>query len=588
LATPLERALTSAAAAFALALAAPAQAEAPACDLAIAADPGPEGAAGEQPVQVWLSTAARPRFEPSAGRVTRIAQWASGEWRAQWLLAPEKGRPPALLAVFAGDRCGWVPFLPPASAERPVGRAADRGRAHAGEPLLHLVLLRDAIEPWNFQVTTFAATADGAPWPGAPPTLTATAGTLGDLEPAGPGAWRASWAVGAREAGEARIAAALDKAFVRRAVADLPGPPARLEVQTDRGQVQAGDEAPVELTVKVLDGAGRPAASDPPILEDALGSAGEVEELERGTWRASLRVPVAFEGHTRLKVSARLGQLLGTAELELAGGPPAAIDAVAQLSPRRGPGALVGEVVAVAFDAFGNPVPARGLQARAARGTLGPPVDRERGRLAFPYRQEVSADDPGEDVVTLELGELTRELPVRASLLPPRLSVAARAGVAPRTGTPGPHAGIGVLGWADWGGEHLALGLDLGGWTFGQSGRAPVGSAAVAWRTGTRLAAVTLSLTWRSRPWRRVLLAATAGGGAGWLERRSELAGQRALTEGRWAGLATAALAAGWRAWRGGPFLEVRATWLPRTGLESLRGSFTTLSFALGYWLDAG
>jgi len=587
LATPPERALASAAAAFALALASPARAEAGPCDLRVVAEEGP-AEQGARSATIRLSAAARPRFEPSSGKVLRPAQWGSSEWGARWVLAPEEPGHLALLAVFAGDRCGWVALPPTGTRARADGPSTGRGRVRPGEGQLHLVLLRDPAEPGKLQVAVFAVTADGAPWRGAFPTLSATAGTLGALEPAGAGAWRATWDVGAADEGGARITASLGGAASVRDLAAIPGPAVRLEVRTDRGRAEAGEALPIQVTVRVLDGAGRTVATDPPTLEDDFGAVGEPRETDPGTWQASLLLPAALERRERMQVRARLGTISGAAELELVGGSPAAIEGAVELAPMRGSGPMIGEVVAAAFDAYGNPVPVTGLVARAARGTLEGPREHPQGRLAFSYRQEIGGDQRGEDVVTLQLGDLVRELPVRAVVLPPGVTLAFRAGTAPRAGSFGLHGGAGISTWTERGGQFLGLALDFGAWSFAESGHLALGGSERGWRTGTRLGAATLSAAWRGRPTRRLLLAASVGGGAGWLQRRSDLEGQRLLTEGRWAGLATAATALGLQAWRGGPFIEARAAWAPRPGLDSLRGSFTAISFALGCWFDAG
>jgi hypothetical protein len=608
--------------------ASPARAQGLACDLEVKAEPAAVLGADAATVRVVVAAGEEPvRLRASPGRIAGVRS-AGMAWLADWEI-PKRGPPEvAIVSAFDGDRCGFVAVplagwvnlkvksRPGEEVELEVGherfgpvRAGAAGlaelpvlvppgarRAWRGETpveiparaqaALELILVEREAGPGSGELlaTVFVVAADGGPWAGAPPTLEATAGEVAPLAPAGPGAWRAVWRVSRGEAGATLQARAGGQ--VRRArLADVPGPVARVEVRADRPVALAGDPAGIAVEVRTLDAAGLPADGRRPSLESDLGQAEEMVMAEPGTWRTTLPVPVELRGLRRARIEARVGPVAGTAGVELAGGPPAALEGWIVLRPPAGSGPVPGSLTVGVADAHGNPTAAEGLVAQAARGSLGPPEAGEDGRLVFPYRLERAGEEAVEDTVQLQLGGLSAAVPVRWVPPPPRLVLSPRAGVAARSGGPGLQAGLQAASFWHVGDWQLGMAVDLAASDFRSSGRLDV--PAVGWSGTTALGAASISAALRTRPARRLVLVASAGGGAAYLSHRTALEAQRALTEAGWAALGTAALALGIPAWRGGPFLEARATWVPDPGLESLRGGLFTFSLSLGYWLDA-
>jgi hypothetical protein len=599
-----------------------------ACDLEVRAEPaavlGPEAAtvrvavvAGEEPV----------RLRASPGRITGV-RGAGLASLADWEI-PKRGPPEvAIVSAFYDDRCGFVAVplagwvtvrvksRPGEEVELEVGqerfgpvRASAAGfaelpvlvppgarRAWRGETAveipaqaqaaleLNLVEREAGAAPGEFLATVFVVAADGGPWVGGPPRLEATAGELDPLAPAGPGAWRAVWRVSRGEAEAALEVRAGGKAR-RVKLADVPGPVARVEVRSDRAVAVAGDPSGIAVEVRTLDAAGLPTDGRRPSLESDLGQGEELVMAEPGTWRATLPVPVELRGLRRVRIEARVGSATGTASVELTGGPPAALEGWLALRPPAGSGPVPGSLTVGVADTHGNPTAAEGLVAQATRGSLGPPQTGEGGRLVFAYQLERAGEEAVEDTVQLRLGGLSASVPVRWVPPPPRLVLSPRAGVAARSGGPGLQAGMQAASFWHVGELQLGMAIDLVASSFRSSGRLEVPAA--AWSGTTALGSASISAALRTRLPRRLVLVASAGGGAAYLSHRTALEAQRALTEAGWAAFGTAALALGIPAWRGGPFLEARATWVPDPALESLRGALFTFSLSLGYWLDA-
>jgi len=628
--TSLARLLACAAlASLGLALVPPrARAGAPPCDLEVRAEPGAVGGIGEATVRISVKAGERPPWlRASTGRIQRLRQ--AGElWLADWEV-PARGPPTVgIVSASDGDRCGFAAVglagwttvrlkaRPGESVTLEVGAArfgpvlADAGgraavpvvalaglrRAWQGnrqvdlpaqpEPVLDLVVVEreGPSGAGELLATVFAAASDGTPWAGAPPVLEATAGAADALVPAGSGSWRAIWRASRREP-DAELAVRTSGAWRRVRLAEVPGPVARVEVHATPDKARAGDPGGVSVEVLAVDAAGLPAGPNRPELVSDLELAEEPASIEPGRWRTTLQVPAALHGLRQARIEARIGEASGAATVELSGAAPATMNGTVALRSQIAAGSAQGELTVFVADAYGNPTAAEGLVARAARGSLGPPEAGEGGRLVFPYRLERAGEEAVEDTVQLDLGGLSAAVPVRWVPPPPRLVLSPRAGVAARSGGPGLQAGLQATSFWHVGELQLGMAIDLAASDFRSSGR--LDAPAVAWSGATALGAASISAAWRTRPSRRLVLVASAGGGAAYLSHRTALEAQRALTEAGWAALGTAALALGTPAWRGGPFLEARATWVPDPGLESLRGGLVTFSLSLGYWLDA-
>jgi hypothetical protein len=65
------------------------------------------------------------------------------------------------------------------------------------------------------------------------------------------------------------------------------------------------------------------------------------------------------------------------------------------------------------------------------------------------------------------------------------------------------------------------------------------------------------------------------------------VAGWPDVSESGWSPTVSAAAALGLRAWRGTPYLELRASWIGDPGLETLRGSTSPVLLIAGYRFDA-
>ncbi len=83
------------------------------------------------------------------------------------------------------------------------------------------------------------------------------------------------------------------------------------------------------------------------------------------------------------------------------------------------------------------------------------------------------------------------------------------------------------------------------------------------------------------------MLWASLGGGLARVNNTSQISGQPEVKQSGWAPMGTAALSLGANALGGYPFVELRASLVADPNIRSLTGSFTPISFQLGYRFDA-
>jgi hypothetical protein len=602
------------------------------CTIAVSADPPRLDAGAPRSVRLRISAPSAPRLSASAGRVGPPRADGPGAWVAEWE-APPAGVPRvAIVGALTGGGCGFaaIPLAglgdavvrtrPGAEvavtiADRTFGPArADRtGTAlvpvevppgvdavfHGARriPLelprvAHVAILLDGEEApadraVEIPAMVFATTPSGRPRPGAAPALSAAVGSVTQLVPAGPGAWRGTWRLPPGPSGEARLLAALPGEPAAGAAVRRPaGPPSRATLVLDRERVVAGAGTTVTAAVELLDAAGNPVDGDVAV-EAGAGQASAPERIGPGRYRIGWSIPADHRGRDRSELAVRAGAAEARAGLELAPGEPAVLALVAAAPAVTANGRDEVLFHATVTDAHGNPVDRPPTRARAGAGELGPPARAGPGRFDLAYRPRPAAV-AGADEVVVELPPLTARAGLR--LRPPtaRLALAANAGLAGRpSGWLGAQAGAEASTWRWLGGQEAGLALSASFTRLRDEGSAEAGAGATAFTGEVRTLALLLSAGWRRAAGRTTSVRLTAGAGTARVESLVSTGGGPLLPEAAWVPAAGAAAAAGVRLGPGRAFLEARATWLADPDLPSLQGSPSPLSLSLGYEVDA-
>lgn len=516
-----------------------------------------------------------PRVAATAGVIDDLRPAGSNAFVGRYL-ATGAPRQAAVIAALADGDCGFAEV-------RLDGDTAPVGG--------HLGLLVDRPHLASDREESVAVYVFAAPAPSQPdelPVLSPGAGEVSALRRIGAGRWRATWRLPPGGEGAVRLAARLGRGPEQSVRVLRTARPPELTVELDRGLVVAGDETPVAVVVRATGASPGPApAPDGLSLESDGGWLGPPLPVAPGTWRASYYAPETLHGRREARISATLGKASARSAVDLRSG-PAVVLRLEFLSGTDERGRPAERAVSVAAtDTFGNAADGGGLQAEAARGTLGPEVPAGPGQWRLAYQPPPFAQDGDTDLIDVRLGPVRQSLPVRLSVWRPFLTVSPLLGVAGRTRGSGLYAGAELSTWTRLAGQEVGLALHGTGFRFEDTRQLDSPQGPLLHRGGERYVAFTLSAAWRASLGRRWWVSASAGGGTAWVRSDTTLGSQPTVTEDAWAPAWTAAFSLGLAAWRGGPFLEVRVARVGDPGLGNLQGTLTPLSAAVGYRYDA-
>jgi hypothetical protein len=552
-----------------------------ACDLALSIDP-PELSSGKRVARVRVVTGgAKPQLVASAGELKNLRRDGSSAFVADYV-PPSQGNQRFAVVAAALDHgaCGFGTVHFGAGPGRPV------------ETMAVLVSPPAARTDHEEEVFAYAFALDGKglPWLGGAPSFIATAGELSRPERVGPGVWRCKWRV--RPSGRAWLRGTDRTASVTAELAGgapvsatlrYLGPVAELQVEFERQPAVAGN--PVGVIVRARDAQGSAIDADVSIDSD-IGEVGETSRQAPGLYRTQLTVPAVLKGDRSIFVLARASSVSTNATLNLVPGPPASISVDAPDS-LRADGSTSCQMSVMVADAFGNPVdePPTG---EADYGELGRPARVGPGQWVLDYRPRRLSGDV-EDVVRIRAGTSSGMHEVRLVAPMATLSLAPKAGAV--LGSGGTRAAVSaeISAWARLGSAQIGLVLEGSYWSLGTSG--PVqGLAGVDFSGDRSYLPLTLSVAWRQPIGSRVLVWLSLGGGAARVSSTVKLIQlSQTVDEARWAPAVSGALSLGLHAWRGSPFVELRAMSIGDPHLETLSGSLAPIFFLqAGYRFDAG
>jgi hypothetical protein len=437
-------------------------------------------------------------------------------------------------------------------------------------------------------VHAFAATAQGAPWAGAPIALEVSAGRLEPAREVAPGAFSARWTLPPAHAGEVLVEARVPDAPPAAARLRRPaGPVARVAFRLAADRAHAGDP-PLEVLLETSDAAGNRVDADVR-LRASPGALDEPVRVSPGVLRTAYRVPERLEGAREVVLEASLGEATDSRRLALAAGPAAALSLELTRSELLAGGGASADATVTVVDRFGNGVDAPAPVVEAGRGSVGPVSAEAPGRWRARY-VPVWSRSPGEDAVVARAGDLVARAPVRLLEPPRRLGATLRGGALHALGGfTAPYLGLGLEAWPLRLGGAWGVALAVGRAATSRDERAVIGGGDHALSAASAHWPIELSALAR-RPL-RPRLTALGGAGVKLVRVHSELGldGVRTADEWGWApGLqATGGVALEVPSLRARVRLEAALGWQADPGMETLRGSMTTLGILVGVTHDA-
>ncbi|HET8541785.1 MAG TPA: hypothetical protein VFL83_18050 [Anaeromyxobacter sp.] len=583
------------------------------------------GAGERARVVVETTTGRRPSVEASAGTIGALAEAAPGRFEAEYVPPGELHPQIAILAAVDGEDVAWT-VLPLVGRGRATVRSTRPGAeivVHIGDasfgpviadldgvaqvpvvvppgaevarhgsqvlPLqvpavshVHAVLgaTRAAADAETFvPVHVLAVAADGTPRAGAPLRVIVSDGDLPPPVERAPGAFVGRWRLGP---GPPRVATLIAR------IADDPGPPgkadlslregepAQLAVRASRTVAVAGDPAPVDVEVALVDRAGNPVARE----VEVTATGGRLAPIARGGAARAYRldVPERVGPERRVAVVARAGELTDRLEIALS---PAAPDRLSLLPPDAAAvadGRSSVELRVVPQDRFGNPVDAGAPTVTATLGSVGDPRRDPEGGWRVPYRAPRVREGGAAELVAS-----AAELHARAvlPLRPPRhaIDVAAKLGAAFPLGGARPSPVVAAEAWYHLRPEHRLGAMAELAWTQLERRDAAAGASV---DTHAQIVTLAPSVTWRA-PLGPGRLRVAPGGGISLLDVAVAVAQQPAEHEDVLAPCAHLSIAWGRRLWGGVPFVEVRAAWQSSGASALLDGSYRSVVAAAGF-----
>jgi hypothetical protein len=569
----------------------------------------------------------------SVGGIENVRPLGEGRFAADYVPPPEAFPQIAIVAVLAGERCGWtsiplvghgvararsVPGSPirvtigaasfgpvvadargeaqvPVVVPPGVGFAYHRGKALdlriPPTPHVELLVARadapaDAAHAVPFFV--LAVTPDGGPRAGAPLDVSVTDGRVERLAEIAPGTYAGTWRL---EPGRAT-------ATITARIADDPAPPrtaslarpagraARLALEADRAHLVAGDDERLTLRARVTDAAGNPVA-DVPQLETTFGTLSPPAAAGAGAWEATLSVPPVLGAARRAEIVARVADLESRMAVQLVPGAPARValsPSGATLVADGGTEARVGvEVV----DRFGNDVAVVAPQVDTSRGGRVRPEQDGSGRWTLRYRPARSRE-AGAEVLSVRAGELAGSARFELLAAERRWSVSPTLGfAASRAGLRSPYAGAQAAYRTSLLDGRLGFGGDVATFVHDRTDTVQVAGASVSVRGRARYVPMLATLRWRERLGGAQVAWASLGAGISWVSSTVSASGASAR-EGTGVGAALqASVAWGARLGPGMPFAELRLGWSSDPGIDALRGTLTFAAVSVGYLYDA-
>jgi hypothetical protein len=556
-----------------------ARAEPRKCDLALTVTPPtiPEGSRiARVIIPAGLSDI---QLRASSGTVSEPAGLDSGSLVAEFTAAA-KSPPVALVAAVSWSACGFSIVRSAAAASVPAG----------GAPVT-LVVVEPPVARADLDVEVlvyvFAVDGRGAPRRGKAPAFRPSVGSVADVQPLAPGAWRGRWRIPPGEAGAVVVKAAFGtEAPGSASLARTPGLPAAIEITQDPVSGAGPSATPTAVLARIRDSAGN--LTDGPLeLESDVAQMGAPVRLERGVFRAPLVVPPGTQDKTLL-IMARADRAIATATFSIAPSVAAAVR-VTPPGPVRVDGATQAQLVVLevaVVDVSGYPVNDVPVGS-GGRGEFREAYPVGPGQWALPYRPPGISEDTAERVV-VKAGAASTTVDLKLVARRVSVSLGAKAGVSIGGGSVGPAVGVEAGVWTRFGQTQLGLVLDVTWWMRSTTSTATVGGVDSTYKATQNYLPFLLSVAWRTPLADRWMLWATLGGGGGVVSNSSQVGVQPKVSESGFAPAASGSLSAGPRLGPGSLFLEVRATWIGDPKLSTLSGSSTTFLGLVGYRFDVG
>jgi hypothetical protein len=222
------------------------------------------------------------------------------------------------------------------------------------------------------------------------------------------------------------------------------------------------------------------------------------------------------------------------------------------------------------------------MESRQQAG-LGEPSHVGPGTWSVDYRPRRLVQ-PTRDVVVARAGPLLAEHSIEIAAHAARFTFGPKAGLGFQGGDRSVAAGGEASAWTRLGGHEVGLFVEASYWSLTSSGT----TASLGDYSGQRgYLPLLLSAGWRRPVWSQMMVWAAAGGGAALVNASSHLASQPTVSDLAWAPAVSGAFSVGRWAWKGFPFVELRATWVGDPRLPVLRGSLTAVLLQLGYRFHA-
>jgi len=147
------------------------------------------------------------------------------------------------------------------------------------------------------------------------------------------------------------------------------GPPAKVVVTFDADAYTAGSSVIVAVTTMVTDSGGRPAHVKQLTVAADVGEVNDNRQVGPGQYRATWKLPDAFDGRSMGRVAARAGHASAEANIALRHGRLAQLEIRTDQRELRADGKTTVQLAVWAADTHGNPVPDLRLQG-LGRGEL--------------------------------------------------------------------------------------------------------------------------------------------------------------------------------------------------------------------------
>ena len=416
--------------------------------------------------------------------------------------------------------------------------------------------------------------------------LRSTRGTIGEVESAGPGVWKARWTLPEGVAGRARVVALAGGADLDAAsdLALVAGPAARVDLAADRASLRAGEKG-IGFTARAFDAAGNPSVE--PLRFAARPGTVEARTSGGGEWSLRVAVPPEFGGRDSLEIDAfspASGQLAGTAKVALVPDDPAAARAQ-PVPPTRADGVSETRVRFSVADKYGNPVSTLAPSASTDRGSVNGVVPVGHGEYEAIYVPQASRL-AGDALVTIDAGRAQAR--ARVPLVPqlPALAVSPRMGAITNLGDlSSPLVGLEVAYRSDRLGPKLFFSGDLSYWFSQEDASFAVDAAqSIATRSQTEFLTFGTSIGTRLDVGERTRLFLSGGPALTHLWSHLSVAGQPTSYDTATVFGAQVAAGAERAMWGGVPFLEARFGFFADPALSGVvSGPLRMFSLAAGY-----